>query len=318
MASPPAQIAASPSIEDARLWKDLRSVAYALLNAQGLLLEANKGFDLLLPPALQGKARIDVRACFRDPDFAHLTAERGTGLGRRNFSVGLGEGKPVTVNGWFVPHERDFLFLAEHVTPAGAKATETAADTSKELVRLRRELLSANRRLKVREEQLREHSLTDALTGLANRRRITDAIDSGISHAARHKRPFSVVMADIDDFKTINDEFGHDAGDRTLRAFADLLKQHSRKSDMVARIGGEEFVVLMPECDIHHAKASAMRVRGEVELMRVPSVDRVITASFGVTQSLDHDSAALLLARAESAMAQAKAKGRNRVEAKAG
>lgn len=310
---------ASSSLEDARLWKDLRAVAYALVNPDGRLLEANKGFDLLLPLALQGRAGIDVRDIFVNPDFARLVAERGPSLARRSFTIGIGPGRTVSLNGWFLPHEKDFLFLAEHATAAAAKSTEaTPADTNKELARLRRELLSANRRLKVREEQLREHSLTDSLTGAANKRRITEAIDIAISHATRHKRPLSVVMADIDDFKSLNDDFGHDAGDRTLRAFAELLKQHSRKSDLVARVGGEEFVVLMPECDIHQARATALRMRGEVEIMRVPSVDRVITASFGVTQGVEEDTAVFLLARAESAMVQAKAKGRNRVEAKEG
>jgi diguanylate cyclase (GGDEF)-like protein len=319
MASPPAQMTASSSLEDARLWKDLRAVAYALVTSDGRLIEANKGFELLMPVALQGKAGVDVRACFINPDFTRLVAEHSAGLTRKSFTVGIGEGKTVNLSGWFLPHEKDFLFLAEHATAAAAKSAEAApADTSKELARLRRELLSANRRLKVREEQLREHSLTDALTGAANKRRITEAIEVGISHATRHKRPLSVVMADIDDFKAINDDFGHDAGDRTLRAFAELLKQHSRKSDLVARVGGEEFVVLMPECDIHQAKVSAMRMRAEVELMRVPSVDRPVTASFGVTQSIEEDTASFLLARAESAMVQAKAKGRNRVEAKEG
>lgn len=309
---------ASSSLEDARLWKDLRAVAYALLSADGRLLEANKGFDLLLPAVQQGKAGIDVRDSFINPDFARLVAERGPGLARRNFTLGIGQGKTVTLNGWFLPHEKDFLFLAEHAIAAPAKAADAPSDATREIARLRRELLSANRRLKVREEQLREHSLTDSLTGAANKRRITEAIEIAISHAMRHKRALSVVMADLDDFKALNDDFGHDAGDRTLRAFAELLKQHSRKSDLVARVGGEEFVVLMQECDIHQAKATALRMRAEVELMRVPSVDRVITASFGVTQSLEDDTAPFLLARAESAMVQAKAKGRNRVEAKEG
>jgi diguanylate cyclase (GGDEF)-like protein len=309
---------ASSSLEDARLWKDLRAVAYALLSADGRLIEANKGFDVLLPAVLQGRADIDVRDSFINPDFARLVAERGPGLARRNFTLGIGQGKTVTLNGWFLPHEKDFLFLAEHAIAPPAKAADAPSDATKELARLRRELLSANRRLKVREEQLREHSLTDSLTGAGNKRRITEAIEIAISHATRHKRALSVVMADLDEFKALNDDFGHDAGDRTLRAFAELLKQHSRKSDLVARVGGEEFVVLMQECDIHQAKATALRMRAEVELMRVPSVDRVITASFGVTQGLEEDTAPFLLARAESAMTQAKAKGRNRVEAKEG
>ena len=197
-----------------------------------------------------------------------------------------------------------------------AMAPGAPADINKELSRLQRDLLSANRRLKVREEQIRELSLTDPLTRVANRRRLDEAIEAAISQGARHQRTLSVVMADLDNFKMINDEFGHDTGDRALRAVANLLKLRSRKYDLVARYGGEAFVVLMPECDLSRAKASAERMRKEIALLNVPPANRALTASFGVTQWLEEDTGLTLLARAEAAMSQAKAKGRNRVEAK--
>jgi diguanylate cyclase (GGDEF)-like protein len=124
------------------------------------------------------------------------------------------------------------------------------------------------------------------------------------------------MMIDIDHFKAINDDFGHEAGDRALRAFADALKQHSRKSDLVVRFGGEEFIVLMPEADVQQAKATAERMGEKVAQMKVPPIDRPITASFGVAQIVDGDSAESLLARSDQAMYLAKAKGRNRVEIK--
>jgi diguanylate cyclase (GGDEF)-like protein len=197
-----------------------------------------------------------------------------------------------------------------------AKDPDTPPDISKEVSRLQRELLSANRRLKVREQQIRDLSLIDALTGVANRRRLEEAIEAGVSHAARHKRALSIVMADIDDFKTLNDDFGHDTGDRALRAFAELLKLRSRKYDLVARYGAEEFIVLMPECDMSHARTTAERMRKEVALLNIPPADRPMTASFGVSQWLEADTAQSFLARADAAMNQAKAKGRNRVETK--
>jgi diguanylate cyclase len=123
-------------------------------------------------------------------------------------------------------------------------------------------------------------------------------------------------MADIDHFKTLNDDFGHDTGDRALRAFAELLKLRSRKYDLVARYGGEEFIVLMPECDMSHARTTAERMRKDVALLNIPPADRPMTASFGVSQWLEPDTAQTFLARADAAMHQAKAKGRNRVETK--
>jgi two-component system cell cycle response regulator len=304
------------SAEQVRIWADISAVAYAVIDADGQLIESNKGFDLTLPAALQGKPGIDVRNCFMNPDFNRLVAANARGLERTLFTIGAVDAKTYSLSGWFLPHERGFMFLAEHDISGLAKMSDTLLEINKELSRLQRDLLSANRRLKAREQQIRELSLTDPLTGLGNRRRLDESIETAISHATRHQRPLSVMMIDIDHFKAINDDFGHEAGDRALRAFADALKQHSRKSDLVARFGGEEFIVLMPESDVHQAKATAERMGEKVAQMKVPPIDRPITASFGVAQMVDGDSAESLLVRSDQAMYLAKAKGRNRVEVK--
>jgi len=311
----PFAMKASFAVEQAQLWKDLSAVAYALIDANGRLIEANKGFDLLLPAGLRGKTGSDIRPYFLEPDFAALLAN-GQNLERKTCTVGVPDAKTYTLNGWFVPQEQNFMFLAEHDISGLDKASDKLVDVGKEMSRLKRDALSANRRLKVREQQIRDLSLTDSLTGLGNRRRLEDAIEAAISHAGRHKRLLSVVMIDLDDFKGVNETFGHDAGDRAIRAVADVLKKHSRKSDQIARSGGEEFVVLMPETDMKHAKATAERIRKEVSHLNVPPIDEPITVSFGVTQYVEEDTAQTLLARIADAMVQAKAKGRNRVEGK--
>src|SRR6185436_992000 len=241
----PFAMKASFAIEQAQLWKDLSAVAYALMDANGRLLEANKGFEVLLPLGLRGKPGTDVRPYFIDPDFATLSANDGQNFERKTCTVGVPNAKTYTLNGWFLQHEHNFMFLAEHDISGLDKASDKLVDVDKEISRLKRDALSANRRLKVREQQIRDLSLTDLLTGLGNRRRLEDAIEAAISHAGRHKRLLSVVMIDLDDFKGVNETFGHDAGDRAIRAVADVLKKHSRKSDQIARSGGEEFVVLM-------------------------------------------------------------------------
>src|SRR3954451_10239390 len=312
----PFAMKASFAIEQAPLWKDLRPVAYALIDGNGRLIEANKGFEVLLPPILRGKSGTDVRPYFIDPDFATLSATGGQTLQRKTYTVGLPDAKTYTLNGWFLPHEQNFMFLAEHDISGLDKASDKLVDVDKEISRLKRDALSAHRRLKVREQQIRDLSLTDLLTGLGNRRRLEEALEAAISHASRHKRLLSVVMIDLDDFKSVNEDFGHDAGDRAIRAIADVLKKHSRKSDQIARSGGEEFVVLMPETDMKQAKVTAERIRKEVSHLNVPPIDEPITVSFGVTQFVEEDTAQTLLARIGDAMVQAKAKGRNRVEGK--
>jgi diguanylate cyclase (GGDEF)-like protein len=302
--------------EQAQLWRDLSAVAYALIDADGRLIESNRGFDLLLPAEVRGKTGSDVRAHFVSPDFTALLKADGKNLERKTYTVGVRDGPAYALNGWFLAHEQNFMFLAEHDISGLDKASDQLVDVNKEISRLKRDALSANRRLKVREQQMRDLSLMDSLTGLGNRRRLEDAIEAAISQASRHKRLLSVVMIDLDDFKSVNERFGHDAGDRAIRAVADVLKKHSRKSDQVTRSGGEEFVVLMPETDMKQAKATAERIRKEVSHLNVPPIDEQITVSFGVTQFVEEDTAKTLLARIGDAMVQAKVKGRNRVEGK--
>ena len=312
----PIPVKASFVFEQAQLWRDLSAVAYALIDANGRLIEANRGFDMLLPAGLRGKAGTDIRAYFLNPDFAALQKAEVKKLERKTFTVGVPDSKAYTLNGWFLPHDGNFMFLAEHDISGVEKESDKLVGVSQEMSRLKRDALSASRRLKVREQQIRDLSLTDSLTGLGNRRRLEEAIEAAISHASRHKRLLSVVMIDLDDFKGVNETFGHDAGDRALRAIADVLKKHSRKSDQVARSGGEEFVILMPETDMKQAKITAERIRKEVSQLNVPPIDQAITVSFGVTQFVEEDTVQTLLARIADAMVQAKAKGRNRVEGK--
>jgi len=162
-------------------------------------------------------------------------------------------------------------------------------------------------------EELSRRAQTDPLTGLLNRRAFDDCLARALAAAQRYRRPLSVVIADIDHFKDINDAHGHATGDQVLIAFARLLEAQSRAVDSVARIGGEEFAILMPEVDAAGATDGAERLRDAVQRMEGPE-GIGITASFGVADLLDarHD-ATLLLARADEALYLAKAYGRNRV-----
>ena len=107
---------------------------------------------------------------------------------------------------------------------------------------------------------VQEQAMTDELTGLVNRRRFLAALESEIGRARRLDGPVSVVLADLDDFKLINDRFGHHAGDEVLQAFADLLRAHGRDVDIAGRLGGEEFALLLPETDVDGAVAGAERL----------------------------------------------------------
>ena len=164
---------------------------------------------------------------------------------------------------------------------------------------------------------VQRQAITDELTGLVNRRRFLDALRSEITKVQRLGGRLSVVLADLDDFKLINDGFGHHAGDEVLLAFADLLRGHGRDVDVAARLGGEEFAILLPETGVEGASAVADRLRQSLADRRIrigEKAEVTVTASFGVAELEEGQSLDALLRAADSALYRAKELGKNRVE----
>lgn len=173
-------------------------------------------------------------------------------------------------------------------------------------------------RWRQRERQIRSLSQTDALTGVHNRRRITELLEHELVQSRRSSSPLAVVMVDLDFFKHINDRWGHQTGDRALRAAAATLQQGLRASDALGRYGGEEFMLLLTHTDSAGAQVLAERCRLLLEQLQLAAPDGqplAITASFGVfandrNPALDADD---LMRLADDALYRAKAQGRNRV-----
>lgn len=167
------------------------------------------------------------------------------------------------------------------------------------------------------QEELQRLSTTDVLTQLPNRRAFMDAAEREFSRANRHNLPLALLMADIDHFKRINDVHGHPAGDTVLTAIADRIRVSLRKEDLPARLGGEEFAVLLPETEATRALALAERMRQAVNGTPIAIGDGItlpVTISIGVT-TLRHgdDDFANLYSRADRSLYQAKQNGRNQV-----
>jgi diguanylate cyclase (GGDEF)-like protein len=163
---------------------------------------------------------------------------------------------------------------------------------------------------------VQRQAMTDELTGLVNRRRFLVALESEIGRARRLGGPLSVVLADLDDFKMINDRFGHHAGDEVLQAFADLIRAHGRDVDIAGRLGGEEFALLLPETDVSGAAAGAERLCLALSQLRIwlgEGREVSVTASFGVAELAEDQSWNGLLRAADAALYQAKEQGKNRV-----
>lgn len=187
---------------------------------------------------------------------------------------------------------------------------ERSATLEQRVAERTHELVEANARL----EAL---AVTDALTGLHNRRHFMERAAETLAQSCRHGHPMSIVMMDVDRFKQINDNCGHDAGDAVLRRIAATCRQQLRDGDLAARYGGEEFVLMLPATDTRGAQAIAERIRCAVAGLEVECRGAAlpVSASFGVAERLpgEEDIGALLI-RADEALYAAKHHGRNRVE----
>ncbi|WP_397453814.1 GGDEF domain-containing protein [Pseudomonas sp. NA-150] len=153
----------------------------------------------------------------------------------------------------------------------------------------------------------------DGLTGLWNRTRIDQFFAEEIARANRYDAPLSVILMDIDHFKSVNDTHGHTVGDTVLQQFASLLRDNVRVSDKVGRLGGEEFLIVLPEVNGKQAQAAARALRQRINAFDFYTIQRK-TASFGVTQYRDDESLHTMLERVDRALYKAKENGRDRVE----
>jgi diguanylate cyclase (GGDEF)-like protein len=198
------------------------------------------------------------------------------------------------------------------------------ANEAELLARLKggRRIVELERSLRAANAQVRLLSVTDPLVGTYNRRYLTDELAREIERARRYGRPLAVVIADLDWFKRINDEHGHQTGDEVLQCFAERVRSSIRKNDWIARYGGEEFVMVLPDTSLVDAVATAEKIR--LHCASAPMVTStgclMVTASFGVAalecrHATEAATVATLLRRADVGLYRSKNTGRNRVTA---
>ena len=226
------------------------------------------------------------------------------------------------------PHSYILMLTGESTTQAKVEGFELGVDdyvtkpfqidellarirAGMRIVELQKELLASSRRY----EAL---SLTDSLTSLRNRRAFDQEFASRFEQARRYARPLSLAVVDLDYFKSINDQFGHSAGDGVLRAIAQILDHGTRRSDFLARIGGEEFGGLLPETSLFEALHFAEKIRATIAraTIRTDDFPHQVTVTIGVA-NVPHSSVTTpdqLFNAADQALYRAKARGRNRIE----
>jgi len=169
------------------------------------------------------------------------------------------------------------------------------------------------RRDRALQEEVTRLSQEDHLTGLFNRRRTTQLLDNEVRRALRYDTAFSVIMMDVDNFKAVNDRFGHQAGDTVLMKIADVIRKSVRTTDLIGRWGGEEFLILSPETDVAGGVALAEKMR---ILLEATDFDEVggMTASFGVAAFNQYDDVEAIIGRADAGLYAAKNGGKKRTE----
>ncbi|MFN2453554.1 MAG: diguanylate cyclase [Pyrinomonadaceae bacterium] len=162
-------------------------------------------------------------------------------------------------------------------------------------------------------DTVEEAAHTDHLTGLANRRRFERQLDREVARALRYDRPFCLLLLDIDFFKNVNDTYGHDAGDEAIRQLAKVLQAGTRGIDTAARIGGEEFAIILTETEFEGGCEVAERLRVAIKAAEIPLVGH-ITASFGVAEfPLLAQTVRELMSVTDAALYEAKRQGRDRI-----
>lgn len=212
----------------------------------------------------------------------------------RRMTIQRRDGEPLSVDVHLVP-----VITPEGVTQGAALLLH---DASSEI------------NMEQRIESLHLKATRDSLTQVANRAEFDRAHSEYVESHLRRGLPCALLICDIDHFKSVNDTYGHQAGDEVLLSFASLLQRSAEPGDLVARYGGEEFVMLCANCDNQTITQRAQRIRRELEFTLQPSLDnRPITASFGVTEIQAGDTPETMLRRADRALLQAKESGRNRV-----
>ena len=165
------------------------------------------------------------------------------------------------------------------------------------------------------QRRLEEMAATDKLSGLLNRQAFTILMDRLMAEHSRQPRPLSILLLDVDHFKSVNDLHGHAAGDRVLRRVAELLRQDLRQSDIAVRWGGEEFLVVLDNCDLAEAQRIAEKIRERIaqERLDIDGTHFAVTISVGVSQFSGDEFPEQTISRADAGLYQAKNNGRNRV-----
>lgn len=215
-------------------------------------------------------------------------------------------------NGKFGPNEKEYIRKDGKRVPVRISGFKLIDLDKREVVWGLIENITLEKELKEQYKKLKCLSVTDHLTGLFNRQKLDEVLDNEIHRSNRSTSTFSLIILDLDRFKSVNDTYGHQAGDEVLIEVSKILQESSRKTDIIGRWGGEEFMIICPETGGKGGEKLAEKIRRNIE-QHLFSVAGNKTSSFGVCSYQPDDDAKSIVDRADQALYQAKIQGRNRV-----
>jgi diguanylate cyclase (GGDEF)-like protein len=298
---------------------DSDTVFAILLDADGTIRLRNRAANRIIPgdPAGGVQPKICDFMVFSDAEsFARrLCGPLGPSDSPFRLNLSDGQSDPLTVEVSLMDCSGGFLVLGAAEERHALRLQAERQMLANQLATMARELARKNKELEAANHAIERIARTDVLTGLSNRRTLDELLSREIGRAQRQHQPLSLILADVDHFKEINDTFGHGVGDHVLSALGRIFGSQVRPYDVAARFDGEEFVLVFPGTECHEGLAIAERLRRQVEAIQIPNGPERITISCGVATLMENDSAEAVLARADAALCRAKDGGRNRVEA---
>jgi len=326
-ALPPVEVplATSSQTDDAAipaLMRGLTAVVVAVLDVNGAYRDGNRGFAYLLDRDEAPLPGEQIDHLFVQPSYPTLLEATDAAQGEGHYvgllSLGDIDRQVRTVRGQ-VQRRGDRLFLlAEHDVADLERLNATVLSLNEEMAEMQRDLVRTNRQLKRDKAEIRRLMLTDPLTGAANRRSFNEHCCDQIAGLDRGEQSrageLALIMADIDHFKLVNDRYGHEAGDKALIVFVETMRERTRDDDLVVRLGGEEFCILLPSSSAEEAVQVAERIRAAFCETAIAGIDTKLSSSFGVACWRPGQDVDALLRAADRALYGAKHNGRNRVE----
>ena len=295
-----------------KYFKELSGFLMVVTDKSLNILEFNRGFKNLLNLS-ESPAGNNLKEYLLPESYQALSLPGGEEYleSRLNFK---GHNSPAYVISCHIFNvEEGFIFFGERPVITSDDIVARMSILNEELTNLSRELNKKNIALERANATITRLSRTDAMTGLPNRGYFMEVLKKNFSYSNRQQVPLSIIMADLDYFKSVNDTYGHQVGDQVLISFARLLQEESREEDLPARFGGEEFIILLPHTVLEEAVAMAERIRKKLEGREMPSTGVTVTASLGVVQLEEGDTMDSLLKRVDEALYRAKEEGRNQV-----